>query len=131
MVVFYILFQVDLANRQIWILDIYELTSRAKIFSFDSTQSSSLPTSILVRPVHFLEDRLVVHELVDDVIKISVWDFKKESKVVFQSVPENFGAKDTLLEVKPLQLIFIQRKKGQSPRKLSKVEATFCDYFKL
>ena len=95
----------------------------------------------LNRVIQFLGDKLVVQEAVvgGSSAKISVWDFRAETKVDLKPVRQVLEKPDTdelLLEVKPLQVINFSAEEmdfnvNKTEASKTRSFATFYDYFKL
>ena len=125
------------------------MSDLTKIFNVDSRRPHPASSLRLNKVIQFLGDKLVVQEAVAVVgavgsVKISVWDFRNESKVDLKpvrQVSEKPDSDEPLLEVKPLQIVhFSQQQLETSAKDLNENEsggletrtvASFCDFFKL
>ena len=126
------------------------MSDLTKIFNVDSRRPHPASPLRLNKVIQFLGEKLVIQEAVTVVgavgsVKISVWDFRNESKVDLKpvrQVSEKPDSDEPLLEVKPLQIVHFSQQQlgGTSAKGLNENEtggqetrtvATFCDFFKL
>ena len=125
------------------------MSDLTKIFNVDYRRPHPTSSLRLNKVIQFLGEKLVIQEAVTVVgavgsVKISVWDFRNESKVDLKpvrQVSEKPDSDEPMLEVKPLQIIhFSEQQLEASAKDLNGSEtrgqenrtfATFCDFFKL